>query len=116
VPDRRHGAPSQRIAEGEAERGKVQIDDVRPTIAADMRPPWPRAASALWLGAKVIDRLARDLSQAFPDMRGLSPRDLEYMRAFAAAWPDRTIVQEALAQITWYHNLALLEKLDRSEV
>jgi len=48
-------------------------------------------------------------------MTGLSPRNLKYMRAFAEAWPDRAIVQEALAQITWYHNLTLLEKLDNSE-
>jgi predicted nuclease of restriction endonuclease-like (RecB) superfamily len=63
-------------------------------------------------GAKVIDRLSADLRAAFPDMTGLSPRNLKYMRAFTEAWPDRVIVQEALAQITWYHNLALLEKLD----
>ena len=34
------------------------------------------------------------------------------MRAFAAAWPERAIVQEPLAQIPWYHHIALLEKLD----
>jgi len=66
-------------------------------------------------GAKVIDRLAADLRKAFPDMRGLSPRNLKYMRAFAAAWTDRSIVQEVLAQITWFHNIALLEKLSRAE-
>lgn len=33
------------------------------------------------------------------------------MRAFALAWPDREIVQASLAQLTWYHNIALLEKL-----
>ena len=44
-------------------------------------------------GAKVIDRLASDLHRAFPDMTGLSPRNLKYMRAFAAAWPDEAIVQ-----------------------
>jgi predicted nuclease of restriction endonuclease-like (RecB) superfamily len=66
-------------------------------------------------GAKVIDRLAADLRRAFPDMRGLSPRNLKYMRAFAAAWTDRSIVQEVLAQITWFHNIALLEKLSRVE-
>jgi len=49
-------------------------------------------------------------------MQGLSPRNLKYMRAFAAAWPDRHIVQEVLAQITWYHNIALLDKLDAPEV
>jgi predicted nuclease of restriction endonuclease-like (RecB) superfamily len=61
-------------------------------------------------GAKVIDRLAADLREAFPDMKGFSPRNLKYMRAFAAAWPERAIVQEALAQIPWYHQIALLEK------
>ena len=48
-------------------------------------------------------------------MRGLSPRNLKYNRAFAVAWPDRSIVQEALAQIPWLHQIALLEKLDRRE-
>jgi len=66
-------------------------------------------------GAKVIDRLSTDLRQAFPDMRGLSPRNLKYMRAFASAWPERQIVQEGLAQITWYHNIALLERLGDSQ-
>jgi len=66
-------------------------------------------------GTKVIDRLSHDLRNAFPEMKGLSPRNLKYMRAFAKAWPDRKIVQEALAQITWYHNLTLLEKLDTDE-
>src|SRR5690242_7276646 len=33
------------------------------------------------------------------------------MRAFAPPWPDEPFVQAVLAQITWYHNLAILEKL-----
>ena len=53
---------------------------------------------------------AADLRAAFPDMKGFSPRNLKYMRAFAAAWPERAIVQEALAQIPWYHHIALMEK------
>jgi predicted nuclease of restriction endonuclease-like (RecB) superfamily len=61
-------------------------------------------------GAKVVDRLAADLREAFPDMKGFSPRNLKYMRAFAGAWPERAIVQEALAQIPWYHHIALMEK------
>ncbi len=60
-------------------------------------------------GAKVIDRLAEDLRREFPEIKGFSPRNLKYMRAFAEAWPDEQIVQEVLAQITWYHNIALLE-------
>jgi predicted nuclease of restriction endonuclease-like (RecB) superfamily len=62
-------------------------------------------------GAKVIDHLSQDLRQAFPEMKGFSPRNLKYMRAFAEAWPDDLFVQEVLAQITWYHNITLVEKL-----
>ena len=67
-------------------------------------------------GAKVIDRISFDLNKAFPDMKGFSSRNLKYMRAFASAWPEKVIVQEALAQITWYNNLALLDKLDNKQV
>ena len=49
-------------------------------------------------------------------MRGFSPRNLKYMRAFAATWREREIVQEVLAQVTWYHNIALLEKADDERV
>lgn len=66
-------------------------------------------------GAKIIDRLALDLRDAFPEMKGFSPRNIKYMRAFASAWQDCKIVQAVLAQLTWYHNIALLEKLKTSE-
>jgi len=67
-------------------------------------------------GAKVIDRLSSDLRGAFPDMQGLSPRNLKYMRAFATAWPDLGFVQRVVAQIPWRSNIALLDKLDDSAV
>lgn len=73
-----------------------------------------RQAEQGW-GAKVIDRLAHDLRAAFPDMKGFSPRNLKYMRAFAEAWPDESFVQEVLAQLPWYHQLALLDKLPGAE-
>ena len=71
--------------------------------------------SAQGWGAKVIDRLAHDLRNAFPEMKGFSPRNLKYMRAFAEAWPDSEFVQGVLAQLPWYHQLALLDKLSQSE-
>ena len=73
-----------------------------------------RQAEQGW-GAKVIERLAHDLRAAFPDMKGFSPRNLKYMRAFAEAWPDSEFVQGVLAQLPWYHQLALLDKLDSEE-
>jgi predicted nuclease of restriction endonuclease-like (RecB) superfamily len=62
-------------------------------------------------GAKVIDRLGRDLQAEFPGVAGFSPRNLKYMRTFAAAWPDEAIVQRVIAQIPWGHNITLLEAL-----
>lgn len=60
-------------------------------------------------GAKVIDRLAADLKKSFPEMKGFSPRNLKYMRAFAEAWPDEQFVQQAVAQIPWGHNVRILD-------
>jgi predicted nuclease of restriction endonuclease-like (RecB) superfamily len=60
-------------------------------------------------GARVIDRLAQDLSRAFPEMRGFSVRNLKYMRAFAEAWPEEAIVQQAVAQLPWGHNVRILD-------
>lgn len=62
-------------------------------------------------GAKVIDQLSAGLRQEFPTMQGLSARNLKYMRRFAEAYPDAAFVQATLAQIPWYHHLALLEKV-----
>ena len=56
-----------------------------------------RQADQGW-GAKVIDRLAHDLRAAFPEMKGFSRANLMYMRAFAEAWPDAAIVQQAVGQ------------------
>ncbi len=62
-------------------------------------------------GSKVIDRLAADLRNAFPEMSGFSPRNLKYMRAFAEAWPDEGFVQQVAAQLPWFHNCTILDKL-----
>ncbi|MQG91973.1 DUF1016 domain-containing protein [Pseudomonas sp. MN1F] len=37
------------------------------------------------------------------------------MRAFAEAWPDEAIVQQAVGQLPWGHNLVLLTKLKKSD-
>lgn len=62
-------------------------------------------------GSKVVDRLAIDLKKEFPGIQGFSLRNLRYMRTFAEAWIEEPILQAVLAKITWYHNIALLEKL-----
>src|ERR1019366_524273 len=62
-------------------------------------------------GAKVVDQLAADLRKEFPDVTGFSPRNLKYMRALAEAWPDEQIVQQLAAQLPWFHNCTILDKV-----
>jgi predicted nuclease of restriction endonuclease-like (RecB) superfamily len=66
-------------------------------------------------GAKVVGRLAADLRREFPEMTGLSPRNLKYMRSFAEAYPDEAFVQQAVAQMPWGHNVALLDRIKDPE-
>lgn len=67
-------------------------------------------------GSKIVERLAKDLRGAFPEMKGLSRTNLLYMRAFSEAWPEEEIVQQVAGQLPWFHNCILLDKLkDRDE-
>lgn len=63
-------------------------------------------------GAKVINRLAQDLKDAFPDMRGWSSSNLKYMRFFAQHCPDGQFGQQAADQLPWFHILTLLTQVD----
>ena len=69
-----------------------------------------RQQEAAW-GAKVIDRLAVDLRDAFPDMSGLSVRNLLAMKIFAREFPDGPIAQQAVAQLPWGHVLQVMQRL-----
>lgn len=84
-------------------------------------------------GTKIIEKLSADLRKEFPDMKGISPRNLSYMRKFAEAYPNflilqvplaklelsvkqpnettTAVVQEELAKVTWYHHITLLDKV-----
>ncbi len=66
-------------------------------------------------GSKVVEQLSKDLKSAFPDLKGFSRRNLMYMRQFAENYPDFEFVQAPLAQMSWYHNIALLEKCNNDK-
>ncbi|WP_114859759.1 PDDEXK nuclease domain-containing protein [Azospirillum brasilense] len=72
-----------------------------------------RQTAAGW-GARIVDRLAADLRRDFPEMTGLSPRNLKYMRALAEAFPDRQIVQQVVARLPWGHAVKLVETIKDS--
>lgn len=63
-------------------------------------------------GAKVIEQLSRDLQNKLPGVRGLSPRNLRYMRDTAAAFPEDPIWQQLLPNCPWTHITAVVSRLD----
>lgn len=62
-------------------------------------------------GNRFIENLAADIRMELPESTGYSVRNLKYMAKFAKLFPDLEIVQAVLAQITWYHNITLLDKV-----
>ena len=67
-------------------------------------------------GSQVIEKLCKDLQNAFPGMQGFSRRNIFRMRAFYLAYarvPQAVALLKELpiARIPWGHNAVLIEKL-----
>jgi predicted nuclease of restriction endonuclease-like (RecB) superfamily len=73
-------------------------------------------------GSKVIENISQDLRSEFPEMSGLSTRNLKYMRQFAEL-NKNLIGQQAVAQlnnlpffnIPWGHNVVLMDQVLSNE-
>jgi predicted nuclease of restriction endonuclease-like (RecB) superfamily len=99
---------------------RIQIAQVRAALAVNRelvllywgigKEILARQSAEGW-GKIIIPRLATDLKSQFPEMKGLSPRNLGYMKAFAEAWPDEAILQQAAAKLPWFHNCLILDKI-----
>lgn len=100
------GLPEEYAHTLEALKERIRTERLRVTLSANAamvllywdigRHILERQDREGW-GAKVINRLAYDLSAAFPEMKGLSARNLKYMRKFAESWPEKEFVQRAAA-------------------
>jgi predicted nuclease of restriction endonuclease-like (RecB) superfamily len=66
-------------------------------------------------GAGVVRRLAEDLRAEFPDMTGLSLRNLQYMRTMVEAWGSGANVPQAVAHLPWGHIRTILDKAQTGE-
>jgi predicted nuclease of restriction endonuclease-like (RecB) superfamily len=62
-------------------------------------------------GAKVIDRLAADLRDAYQQMKGFSGRNLLFMRSFGEAYPDAEKVKQLVSRLPWGHVIRLLQRV-----
>ena len=67
-------------------------------------------------GNKFIENLSADIRMEFPNVKGYSVRNLKYMAKFAEMFPDEEFVQASLAQITWYHNITLMDKVKDRDI
>ncbi|QQV75199.1 hypothetical protein H6P87_00747 [Rickettsia tillamookensis] len=56
-------------------------------------------------GAKVIENISKDLLKEFPEMKGLSYQNISYMRQFAEEYQEQQILQQAVGEIPWGHNI-----------
>ena len=105
---------SERVSTGRGRAIAAVTRELVATYWAVGRDILVRQSEQGW-GARVIDRLSADLQDRFPGARGFSPRNLKYMRALAEAWPEAAIVQAPLAQLPWYHHIALLTRLSEPD-
>jgi len=62
-------------------------------------------------GAKFLENLSKDILSEFPDIKGFSVRNLNYMRRFAEAYPDFQKVQRGVALLPWRNNITLISKV-----
>jgi predicted nuclease of restriction endonuclease-like (RecB) superfamily len=61
-------------------------------------------------GKSIIENLAKDLQDEFPGMRGFSSRNLWLIRSFYIEYKDSIKLQPLVAEISWSHNVILIEK------
>lgn len=80
-----------------------------------------KQAQAQW-GDKIISQLSKDLQADFPDMRGLSERNIKYCRQFYQFYsgaigqqPVAQIIDFRLTQIPWGHNILSFTKSENKQ-
>ena len=66
---------------------------------------------AQW-GDKFLEKVVLDLKKEFPRMKGLSVRNMQYMRKFANCFKEISIAQQTAAQliVPWGHHMLMLDK------
>lgn len=62
-------------------------------------------------GSNFINELSIELKLEFPNMRGISPRNLSRMRVFYREYKNINNLPVPLANLPWTHNYTLIEKV-----
>lgn len=67
-------------------------------------------------GSSFIDTLAKDLKMEFPNIKGMSARNLRYMQKFATEFDNDEFLQGVLAKLSWNHNQILLDRIKDNNI
>jgi len=66
-------------------------------------------------GKSIVERLSKDLSHEFSDLKGFSTRNLWNMRQFYFTYQKHRNLQQLVAEIPWGHNLVLLNSIKNNK-
>ena len=67
-------------------------------------------------GNKFIDNVAMELKMSFPNLKGFSVRNLKYMKSFYNEYKDDEEFVQLVAQLSWKHNITLMQKVKDKEI
>lgn len=67
-------------------------------------------------GKSFIKSVSTELKLEFPNMKGFSERNLNYMKLFYEEYKDDEKLQQLVANLPWGHNLLLIEKFKDKEI
>jgi len=75
---------------------------------------YEKVETAKW-GEGVIETLAADLKEAFPDMKGFSSQNLWRMKQMHEAYRGNSILSTLLRELSWSHNVLILQHTKTTE-
>lgn len=64
----------------------------------------------IW-GNKFVETLAIELKLSFPNIKGFSVRNLNYMKAFYEEYKEDAEILQLVAKLSWKNNLTLMQKV-----
>lgn len=67
-------------------------------------------------GKNFIKNVSTELKLEFPNMKGFSERNLNYMKLFYEEYKDDENLQQLVANLPWGHNLLLMEKFKDKKI
>ncbi|MDX2304027.1 MAG: PDDEXK nuclease domain-containing protein [Microscillaceae bacterium] len=66
-------------------------------------------------GKSVVEQLAKDIKEDFPNLQGFSARNMWDMRRFYLTYKDFPLLRQLVAEVPWKHNLLIMSMKNTDE-